>query len=73
MNPGDQGSDKTILPYINDQNTTKQTRSKLDAYAMYYESFRDCTSEFIDKFKTLFITVVAPNRALWYITENEGE
>ena len=57
------------LSYINSQNTTKYKKSKLEGYASLYVLIEtDVTEEFIDKFKKLFITVVEPEKPLWYPT-----
>lgn len=60
------------LPYINQQNATKYKKAKMDAYATLYALIEtDVTEELIGKFKKLFITIVEPDRALWYKTEGE--
>lgn len=60
------------LPTLNDQNVTKHKRSKTDAYALLLSLLEtDVTTEFIDRFKKLFITVVEPELPLWYVTEQE--
>lgn len=60
------------LPYINQQNATKYKKAKMDAYATLYALIEtDVTEELIGKFKKLFITIVEPDRALWYETEGE--
>ena len=57
------------LPSINEQNTSKAVRSKLDAYSRLYDLLEnDVTEYFIDKFKSLFIKIVQPQKPLWYIT-----
>lgn len=61
-----------VLKTINDQNTSRFKKGKLDAFAMAAEILKtDVTEEFIGKFKKLFITVVEPNLPLWYETEKE--
>lgn len=60
------------LPYINQQNATKYKKAKMDAYATLYALIEtDVTEELIGKFKKLFITIVEPDKALWYKTEGE--
>lgn len=55
------------LDTINDQNVTKNKRSKLDAYAYLDGLLRDdLWSEFISRFRKLFITIVQPNETLLY-------
>ena len=47
-------------------------RSKLDAYANLWELLKvDVTSTFLDKFKVCFLSIVEPQRDLYYITEEE--
>jgi hypothetical protein len=55
------------LDQIDDQNTAKQKRSKLDAYE-YLASLLDdrLTDSFLEKFKNLFLKVVEPNAPIWY-------
>lgn len=66
-------TDKTgehILDYINDQNVTLHRRSKTDGYALLMSLLEtDVTSQFLDRFKKLFITVVEPELPLWYVTD----
>lgn len=58
------------LTYINQQNTTKYKKSKVDAYAILTNLLEtDVTEEFIGKFKKLFLTVVQPEVPLWYVTQ----
>lgn len=63
------------LPYINNQNVSKTKRSIADGYALMYSLLKeDVTEKFIDRFKKLFLTIVAPERPLWFVTEvNEEE
>lgn len=61
-----------ILNTINDQNTSRFKKGKLDAFAMAAEILKtDVTEAFIGKFKKLFIVIVEPNLPLWYETEKE--
>lgn len=63
-----------ILDYINDQNVTIHKRSKTDAYALLMSLLEtDVTAEFLNRFKSLFITVVEPELPLWYITDKGVE
>ena len=74
LNPAQTPSTQTTeeLNYINQQNTTKYRKSKLEGYAALYSLIEtDVTEEFIGKFKKLFITVVEPDYPLWYKTEGE--
>ena len=57
------------LPAINEQNTSKHKKSKMDAYAMLMSLLEtDVTQKFLDKFKKLFLKVVQPEKPLWYGT-----
>lgn len=71
LNPSTSPSTQSLeeLQYINAQNTTKFKKSKLEGYSSLYAIIEtDVTEKFIDKFKKLFITVVAPEKPLWYET-----
>ena len=70
-NPGTAPSTNTLdeLAAINEQNTSKNKKGKMDAYAMLIALLEtDVTESFLDKFKKLFITVVQPELPLWYAT-----
>lgn len=76
MNPSGQPTTDTVeeLKYINQQNTTKYKRSKLEAYGNLMALLEtDVTEEFIGKFKKLFITIVQPDYPLWYVTTPEEQ
>ena len=69
LHPGTEPSTDTLeeLPGINSQSTTLYKRSVLEGYEnliMLLET--DVTEGFIERFKKLFITVVAPQAPLWY-------
>ena len=67
-------SSRDGLEYINDQNKTLYTRSKMEGYANLIDLLEtDVTAEFIEKFKKLFIYIVAPDAPLLYATERENE
>ena len=71
-NPDTRPSTSTLeeLLAINDQSTTNYKRSKLEAYNLLLDLLAtDVTRDFIDKFKKLFLTVVEPERPLWYEME----
>ncbi len=74
LNPTEIPSDtNTEISYINDQNTTKYTKSPLEGYAMLEELLRtDVTNEFLNRFQKLFKQFVRPERTWIYVTE-EGE
>ena len=62
------------LPYINNQNVNKTKRSMADAYALMLSLLKeDVTETFIRRFEKLFLTIVAPERPLWYVTYPEEE
>lgn len=74
FNPSTQPSTDTLeeLPTINDQNTQKYKKSKLDGYGALMQLIEtDVTSYFLDRFKKLFIQVLAPDYPLLYATEEE--
>lgn len=76
LNPGGQPTTDTTkeLEYINQQNTTKYKRSKLEAYGNLMNLLEtDVSEEFVSKFKKLFITIVQPDYPLWYITTPEEQ
>lgn len=71
-NPGTAPSTNTLdeLTAINEQNTNKNKKDKLNAYAMLMSLLEiDVTQQFLDKFKKLFLTVVQPELPLWYSTD----
>lgn len=75
-NPSTAPSTSTLdeLTYINDQNTTRYKKSKMDAYAQLLELLEvDVTEEFLNKFKKCFKVFVAPERPLLYVDEVEDE
>ena len=71
-NPGTAPSTSTLdeLTAINEQNTNKNKKDKLNAYAMLMSLLEtDVTQQFLDRFKKLFLTVVQPELPLWYATD----
>ena len=63
-----------LLPYVNEQNTTNRQKSKVEAYANLMVLLKnDITAEFLSKFRHLFLTIVAPDYPLWFITEVEED
>ena len=75
-NPSTAPSTSTLdeLITIDDQNTTKAKRSKLDAYAYLWDLLdTDVTTEFLNKFQNLFLRIVEPELPLWYVTEINQE
>ena len=75
QNPGTEPGTNTSegLAYIDNQNVTKNKRSRLEAYALLDTLLKkDVTEEFLNRFKTLFLAVVEPEAPLYYISE-DGE
>ena len=75
-NPGTEPStgDLEELEAINEQNTNNYKRSKLDAYGALWDLLSlDVTKAFLDKFKDLFIKVIASGKPLLYVTEEDEE
>lgn len=75
FNPNQSPSTDTLeeLKYINQQNTTKYKKSKVDAYSILIGLLEtDVTEEFIGQFKKLFLIVVSPELPLWYATPING-
>jgi hypothetical protein len=59
------------LPTINEQTVTKRKKAPLDAYAYLWDLLdTDVTGYFLDQFKNLFLTIVQPERPLYYVTED---
>ena len=59
-----------VLKTINDQNTSRFKKGKLDAFAMATEILKtDVTEAFVGKFKKLFITVVEPTLPWWELED----
>ena len=58
------------LPYINDQNVNKGTKSKADAYAYLWEILKwNITDEFLKKYDKLFSMVATTTPRAVYISE----
>lgn len=71
-NPGTAPSTSTLdeLTAINEQNTNKHKKAKMDGYAMLMSLLEtDVTEAFLDKFKKLFLKIVQPELPLWYVTD----
>lgn len=59
------------LTAINEQNTTNFKQSPTDAYVKLYSILTDSVTDiFINRFRRLFVTIVEPNVANWYVEEN---
>lgn len=62
------------LEYINEQNTTKYKKSKLDGYALLWAILNDgVTERFLREFRYHFLVVVEPQVPLWYVTDISGD
>ena len=58
------------IDFINSQNTTRHVRSLPEKYSIIASLLEtDVTEQFLGHFKKLFLTVVAPELPLYYITE----
>lgn len=56
-----------VLSYINQQNTNKYSKSKLEGYQILWDAIvSDPTQIFMNKFKDLFLTVLEPEIPLLY-------
>lgn len=72
LNPETEPSTSALeeLAYINSQDTTNAKKAYVNAYAELWDMLKvDVTKELLDKFKSLFKLVVAPERTLLYLTE----
>lgn len=71
QNPGTLPTTDTLeeLTYINAQNVSKTERSLADGYALMLSLLKDdITEKFLRHFDKLFLTIVQPERPLWYTT-----
>lgn len=79
MNPGTNPNSTTAdsvgdieLNFINQQNTTKYKKSKLEGIALLTDLLKnDVTEKFLRRFDDLFKTVIYTGRELTYITEGD--
>lgn len=68
-NPSGAPTTQTLeeLLYINAQNVSKTQRGIADGYALLLSLLKeDVTEKFVKRFQNLFLTIVAPERPLWY-------
>ena len=73
LNPNVAPSTDTLteLPYINNQNTNTYVKSDAESMQIKWDLMDDnLESEFLAKFKPLFLKIVNPTVPLWYISEN---
>lgn len=62
------------LTKIDQQNTINKKRSMTDAWTALLALLEtDVSTDFLDKFKGLFLTVVSPQDPLWYVSDYEDE
>lgn len=76
LNPSESPSTDAATPLttINQQNVNIQKRDKFKALAILEELLKtDITGAFLDRFRPLFRTIVAPQRPLFYTTEETPE
>lgn len=74
FNPSSAPTTDTLdeLQYINDQNTAKNQKSKLEAYSLLWNMLHaNATEDFLNKFKSCFKAFVSPERTLIYATDDE--
>lgn len=72
-NPGSAPSTQATeeLPTINEQTVTKRRKGPLDAYAYLWDLLdTDVTGQFLDRFKTLFVQILAPEHVVLFETED---
>lgn len=73
-NPSSEPSTATLeeLTYIDSQATSKTKRGKLESFALLKEVLdTDVTESFLNRFKVLFLTIIQPEKPLYYEEENE--
>ena len=76
FNPATEPTTSTVdeLSYINDQNTAKNQKSKLEAYSLLWNMLHaNATEEFLQKFRPCFKAFVSPEKTLMYITEESED
>lgn len=62
------------LPFIDNQTGGKWKKGKVEGYALLLDVLKaDVTKEFIDKFASLFIKVLASDAPLYYVTTPEEQ
>lgn len=71
-NPSTAPSTSTLeeLTTINEQNTTKYVKNKVEGYDLLLSLLDDTMTDiFLNRFKPLFLMIVEPELPLWYTTE----
>jgi hypothetical protein len=65
---------ETELDYINEQNTTRQKRSKVGAYMELWQALStDVTNAFLDRFAICFKQFVGPEKMVIYETNEDDD
>lgn len=70
LNPSTEPSTSSLeaLGYINEQTTSGYKKNKIDAYSFLSTILKDdYTEEFLNRFKSLFISILYPQAPLWYV------
>ena len=61
-----------ILPYINEQNTSRQVRSRVGAYMELWQALAtDVTAEFLNRFSICFKQFVGPEKVVLFESDEE--
>lgn len=74
LNPSDitDVANDALINTVNEQNTAVTRKGKVEAYSQLLVLLKtDVTSDFLNKFRKLFLTVVLPELPLWYETEED--
>lgn len=65
---------ETELDYINEQNTTRQKRSRVGAYMELWQALStDVTADFLKRFDVCFKQFVGPEKFMYYISDEEDD
>lgn len=73
-NPGESPTSDAVeeLSYINEQNTQKYKKSKIEAYMMLWQMLKsNVTEEFLRRFRPIFKNIVYPENPLLYCEKEE--
>lgn len=64
---------ENFLPYINEQNTSRQQRSKVVAYVDLWQALAtDVTADFLNRFAVCFKQFVGPEQVVLFESDEEG-
>ena len=62
-----------LLTYINEQNTSRQKRSKVGAYMDLWQALAtDVTADFLNRFAVCFKQFVGPEQVVLFVSDEEG-